>query len=99
MTKEGVIPSPAEGKTRDLLLDVGDFVEDKIDIGSPAFATAAETEQAEVVCDKEEVADSVESPFLYLIVYVYEVLQVSPVSVQELEVIHPELLEFVVLEK
>ncbi len=99
MTKEGVVPSPAEGKARDLLLDVGDFVEDKIDIGSPAPDTAEETEQAEVVCDTEEVADSVESPFRYLIVYVYEVLQARLVSVQELEVIQPELLEFVVLVK
>ena len=68
-------------------------------IGSPAFATAADTEQAEVVWDNEEVADSVMSPFLYLTSYEYEVLQVRPVSVQELVVIQPELLEFVVLEK
>ena len=43
--------------------------EESIDIGSPALATAEDTEQAEVVWDKEEVADSIASPFLYLIVY------------------------------
>jgi len=75
------------------------FAEARIDMGSPAFATAADTEQAEVVWDIEEVADSVESPFLYLIVYEYEVLQVRPVSVQELVVIQPELLELVVFVK
>ena len=36
-----------------------------MDIGSPDPDMAEETVQAEVVCDKEEVADSIASPFLY----------------------------------
>ena len=56
-------------------------------------------EQLEVVWDNEEVADVVPSPFRYWTVYEYEVLQVSPVSCQELVVIQPELALLVVLIK